>query len=66
ADREKLEHITLGGLRRAVCDGDMIRGSVMSGQVCGQLTAIRPVVEILDEMVTGAKNALSKAASIEL
>ena len=66
ADREKLEHITLGGLRRAVCDGDMIRGSVMSGQVCGQLTAIRPVVEILDEMVTGAKSTLSKAASIEL
>ena len=66
ADREQLEHITLGGLRRAVYDGDMIRGSVMAGQVCGQLTAVRPVVEILDEMVSDAKSSLAHAASIEL
>ena len=31
ATLEELEHVTLGGLRRAVFDGDMERGSVMAG-----------------------------------
>ena len=49
ATLEELEHITLGGLRRAVFDGDMERGSVMSGQVAGMLHEIRPVREIFEE-----------------
>ncbi len=66
ADREQLERITLGGLRRAVVDGDVIRGSVMSGQVCGQLTAIKPVVEILDDIYVNAKHSLSNAGTIAI
>ena len=50
ASREELEQITLGGLRRAVTDGDMKTGSVMAGQVCGQLKEIRPVADILADM----------------
>ncbi|MBP5597449.1 nitronate monooxygenase [Pseudobutyrivibrio sp.] len=66
ADRDKLEQITLGGLRRAVIDGDMIRGSVMAGQVCGQLKAIRPVADILDDIYVGAKDCLANANSIAI
>ncbi len=66
ADREQLEKITLGGLRRAVKDGDMLRGSVMAGQVCGQLKEIRPVGVILEELYENAKAALKNAASIDL
>ncbi len=66
ADREKLEQITLGGLRRAVNDGDMIRGSVMAGQVCGQLQAIRPVAEILSELDKDAKQTLKDAGNIAI
>jgi enoyl-[acyl-carrier protein] reductase II len=66
ADREQLEQITLGGLRRAVLEGDMIRGSVMAGQVCGQLTAVRSVGEIMDEMYAGAKNVLANASAIAI
>ena len=66
ADRDKLEQITLGGLRRAVVDGDMIRGSVMAGQVCGQLKAIRPVADFLDDMYVGAKYCLANANSIAI
>lgn len=47
ASREELEQITLGGLRRAVTDGDMKTGSVMAGQVCGQLKEVRPVADII-------------------
>ena len=52
ASREELEQITLGGLRRAVTDGDVKMGSVMAGQVCGQLKEIRPVADILDDIYT--------------
>ena len=60
ASREELEQITLGGLRRAVVDGDMKNGSVMAGQVCGQLKEIRPVAVILEEMYEDAKKILSQ------
>ena len=66
ASRDELEQITLGGLRRAVFDGDMKNGSVMAGQVCGQLKEIRPLADILEDMYQGAKDVLSATRSIEL
>ena len=59
ADKMELEKITLGGLRRAVFDGDVTMGSVMAGQVCGQLEEIRPVAEILEKMYSDAKARLN-------
>ena len=50
ADRMELEKYTLGSLRRAVFDGDTKDGSLMAGQVCGQLTKIRPLTEIFADM----------------
>ena len=32
---EELEYLTLGGLRKAVVDGDTKNGSVMAGQIAG-------------------------------
>ena len=66
ADREELEKITLGGLRRAVIDGDVVRGSVMAGQVCGQLKEIKPVSDILKELYEGAVSTLKNAGEISL
>lgn len=66
ADREELEKITLGGLRRAVIDGDVVRGSVMAGQVCGQLKEIRPVADILESLYEDAKTVLKKAGETDL
>ena len=59
ADKMELEKITLGGLRRAVFDGDVDTGSVMAGQVCGQLKEIRPVADILSELYEDAKTCLA-------
>lgn len=56
ADKMELEKFTLGSLRRAVKDGDVKTGSVMAGQVCGMVKEIRPVKEILEEMVKGYEN----------
>ncbi len=53
ADKMELERFTLGSLRRAVFDGDAQEGSVMAGQVAGQLCAIRPLEEIFEELWNG-------------
>ena len=66
ADRDELEKITLGGLRRAVVDGDTMRGSVMAGQVCGQLKEIRPVEAILTNLYADTKQVLEHAQSLQL
>lgn len=60
ADKMELEKITLGGLRRAVFDGDVTTGSVMAGQVCGQLDEIRPIAEILEQLYSDAKARLDE------
>lgn len=47
---EELEQFTLGGLRRAVFDGDTERGSLMAGQTCGQIKELRSLREIFEEI----------------
>ena len=58
ATLEELEKVTLGGLRRAVFEGDMEHGSVMSGQVAGMLHEIKPVRQIFEELYDGGKAVL--------
>lgn len=58
ATLEELEHVTLGGLRRAVFEGDMERGSVMAGQVAGMLHEIKPLRQIFEELYTGSQAVL--------
>ena len=59
ASREELEIFTLGALRRAVLEGDVQNGSLMAGQVAGQLKEIRPVAAILEEMFSGCLGMLN-------
>ena len=61
ATLEELEKVTLGGLRRAVFDGDMDHGSVMSGQVAGMLHEVRPLRQICEELYNGGKAVLEAA-----
>ncbi len=57
-DKMELEKFTLGGLRRAVLDGDMQMGSAMTGQVCGMLKEIRPLRDILEQLCGGCGQVL--------
>ncbi len=50
ADKMELEQFTLGSLRRAVFEGDTRNGSLMAGQVVGQLKEIKTIAEIFDDM----------------
>ena len=52
ANREELEKLTLGGLRRAVFDGDMKTGSVMMGQIAGLCHEVRPLADILEALMS--------------
>jgi enoyl-[acyl-carrier protein] reductase II len=55
ADREELEKLTLGSLRKAVFDGDMENGSVMMGQIAGMVKEVKPLRTIFEDMVKDAR-----------
>lgn len=57
---EELEYLTLGALRKAVVEGDVINGSIMSGQIAGlvkeELTCkelIQKLVKETDDLIKG-------------
>lgn len=50
ANPEELEKFTLGSLKKAVFEGDTQNGSLMAGQVAGQLTEIKPLSEIFQNL----------------
>ena len=51
ASLEELEKLTLGGLRRAVVDGDMDTGSIMAGQIAGLVKEEYTCKELIDKLV---------------
>ena len=58
--RDELEALTLGSLRRAVVDGDLDRGSFMSGQVAAMVREIRPARAIFEDLMAGAERAIAE------
>ena len=58
ADKMELEKYTLGSLKRAVYDGDVKMGSLMAGQVVGQIHKIRPIKEIFEELNNDANQLM--------
>lgn len=59
ADRDTLEELTLGSLRKAVQEGDTDNGSVMAGQIAGLITEIKPCKDVIEEMMTDAKKVIA-------
>lgn len=51
ASFEELEQLTLGGLRKAVVDGDVKDGSVMAGQIASLVKERMSCKELLDRLV---------------
>ena len=58
ATLEELEHLTLGGLRKAVVDGDVINGSVMAGQIAGLVKEVRSCKDIVESLNAQAEELL--------
>lgn len=58
ASFEQLENLTLGGLRKAVVEGDTDNGSVLAGQIAGMITKRQSCQEIVDEVMDQAERLL--------
>ncbi len=52
ASFEELEYLTLGSLRKAVVDGDVVNGSVMAGQCAGLVKKEQTCEEIITELMS--------------
>ena len=52
---EELELLTLGSLRKAVVEGDVINGSVMAGQSAAMIRDILPCKEIIEKLIAQAE-----------
>ncbi|WP_027635030.1 enoyl-[acyl-carrier-protein] reductase FabK [Clostridium butyricum] len=55
ASLDELEELGVGALRKAVVDGDVDNGSVMSGQIAGLVNKEQTAKEIIEELFTEAK-----------
>jgi len=60
ATLEELELLTLGSLRKAVMEGDVINGSVMAGQIAGMVKKKQSCEEIITEIMAQANGLLNK------
>jgi enoyl-[acyl-carrier protein] reductase II len=58
ATLDELEQLTLGALRKAVVDGDVMYGSVMAGQSAGLVTKKETCAEIIEDVMSGAQKLL--------
>lgn len=55
---EELENLTLGSLRKAVLDGDVINGSLMAGQIAGMIHKEQSCEDIIQEIVKEAREVI--------
>jgi len=60
ADFMELEKLTLGSLRKAVMEGDVINGSLMAGQIAGLVKEEQSCKEIILEIMNQAKTLQSE------
>lgn len=60
ADFMELEQLTLGSLRKAVVEGDVVHGSLMAGQSAGLVKKEQTCEEIIEEIMGEAAALLNK------
>lgn len=61
---EELEYLTLGTLRKAVMEGDIVHGTVMAGQIAGLVSKKQSAKEIIEEIISEATSLLKNAGSL--
>ncbi len=57
---EELEQLTLGSLRKAVIDGDVVNGSVMAGQIAGLIKEEKSCRKLIRDIMEQAEALLKK------
>lgn len=51
SNREELEKLTIGSLKKAVFEGDTKNGSMMAGQICGKINQIKTVKQAMEDLM---------------
>ncbi len=64
ASAEKLEELGRGALRKAVNDGDMENGSVMSGQIAGLVSKEQTAKEMIEELYSEYTSIMKNAVNL--
>ena len=59
APAEELEQLGVGSLHRATHEGDVQNGSVMIGEISGMLEDIKPVKQIIEDIVAGLPEVIN-------
>ena len=62
ASFEELEKLTLGSLRLAVMEGDVVKGSLMAGQSAGMVKKTQSCKDIIEEIMAEAEALLPNRA----
>ncbi|WP_125141715.1 enoyl-[acyl-carrier-protein] reductase FabK [Clostridium transplantifaecale] len=57
---EELEYLTMGSLRNAVMEGDIMTGTVMAGQIAGMVKKEQTCKEMIDEMMAETEKLLGR------
>ena len=60
ADFMELEKLTLGSLRKAVIEGDVVNGTLMAGQIAGLIKEEQTCNEIIQDIMKQAKALLQR------
>ncbi len=60
ASFEELEYMTLGALRRAVMEGDVVTGTLMAGQIAGMIHKRESCKEMIQEIINKAEQLLGR------
>jgi enoyl-[acyl-carrier protein] reductase II len=60
--QEQVERFWMGALRRAVVDGDVRKGSLMAGQSVGLVDEIKPLADIVAELLEDGEREVQRVA----
>ena len=58
ATLDELEHLTLGSLRKAVVEGDVVNGTIMAGQIAGLVKEEKSCEDIIKDIMAQAKTLM--------
>jgi enoyl-[acyl-carrier protein] reductase II len=58
ASFEEMEKLTLGSLRKAVVEGDVVNGTIMAGQIAGMVNKEQTCAEMIQEIMQDAERLL--------
>ena len=64
ADFMELEKLTLGSLRNAVIDGDVVSGTVMAGQIAGLIKEEKNCKDIVEDIMAETETVIKQRGEL--